>query len=63
MHLIKGEETSKKNRPPPFYVSLILGEKIVHNCTIDLGANSFVMSGGVADLLGIKYGPMVRDVL
>ena len=36
-------ETSKKVRPPPFYVSLIIGDKLVHNFMIDLGASSSMM--------------------
>jgi predicted aspartyl protease len=44
-----GEETSKKVRPPPFYVSLIIGGKLVHNCMIDSGASSSVMPRCVAD--------------
>ena len=57
-----GEETRKKVRPPPFYVSLIIGGKLVHNCMIDLGASSSVMPRCVADALGMKYEPIVRDV-
>ena len=49
--------------PPLFYVSLIIGEKLVHNCVINSSANHFVMPKCVADLMGIKNGPMVRDVL
>ena len=59
----KGVETSKKVRPPPFYVSLIIGDKLVHNCMIDSRASISVMRRCIADLLGIKYEPMVRDVL
>ncbi len=33
-------ETNKKVRPPPFYVSLIIGGKLVHNCMIDSRASS-----------------------
>ena len=60
---IKGGETSKKVRPPPFYVSLIIGDKLVHNCMIDSGASSSSMPSSVANLLDIKYEPIVRDVL
>ena len=56
-------ETSKKVRPPPFYVSLIIGGKLVHNCMIDSGASSSVMPRCVANALGMKYEPIVRDVL
>ena len=60
---IKEGETSKKIRPPPFYVSLIIEDKIIHNYMIDSGASSSIMPKSVADLLGIKYEPMIRDVL
>ena len=38
----KEVETSKKVRPP-FYVSLIIGDKLVHNCMIDLRGSSSVI--------------------
>jgi hypothetical protein len=60
---VGGEETSKKVIPPPFYVSLIIGGKLVHNCMLDSGASSSVMPRCVADALGMKYEPIVRDVL
>ena len=60
---MKQGETSKKIKPPPFYVSLIIGDKIVHNCMIYSRASSFVIPRYVANLMGIKYEPMVRDVL
>ena len=56
-------ETSKNVRPPPFYVSLIIGDKLIHNCMIDSGASSLVMPRCVADALEMKYEPIVRDVL
>ena len=59
----KEVETSKKVRPPPFYISLIIGDTLVHNCMIDSGASSSVMPRHIANLFGIKYEPMVRDVL
>lgn len=42
---------------------LIIGDKIVHNFMIDSGASSSMMPRCVAKFLGIKYEPMVRDVL
>ena len=63
IHPSKEVETSKKVRPPPFYVSLIIGDKLVHNCMIDSGASSSVMPRCVADVLEMKYEPIVRDVL
>ena len=59
----KEVETSKKVRPPPFYVSLIIGDKLVHNCMIDSGASSSVMPRCVVDALEMKYEPIVKDVL
>ena len=63
VQLLREEETSKKVRPPPFYVSLIIGGKLYHNCMIDSGASSSVMPRCVADALGMKYEPIIRDVL
>ena len=59
----KRGDRNKKNKPPPFYVSLIIGDKLVHNYMIDSGASSSVMPKCIANLLGIKYEPMVSDVL
>lgn len=50
-------------KPHPFYVSLIIGDKLVHNCMRDSGASNFIMPRCIADLLGIKYESMVRDVI
>lgn len=55
VQLAGGEETRKKVRPPPFYVSLIIGGKLVHNYMIDSGASSSVMPRCVANALGMKY--------
>lgn len=59
----KEVETSKKVRPPPFYVSLIIGDKLVHNYMIDSGASNSVMPKCVTDILEVKYEPIVRDIL
>ena len=42
-------ESSKIVKPPPFYLSLIIGDKLVHNCMIDSGATSSVMPKKIAD--------------
>lgn len=47
----KNDENSKSSitvqgkdvRPPPFYVSLIIGKNLVHNCMVDSGATCSVM--------------------
>ena len=54
---------SKKVRPPPFYVSIIIGDKLVHNCMVDSRASSSIMPKCVVDALEMKYGPIIRDVL
>ena len=63
MQPTKEGDTSKKTKPPPFYVSLIIGDKIAHNFMIDSRTSSSVMPKCVAKILGIKYEPMFRDVL
>ena len=57
------EGTSKKSKPSPFYLSLIIGDKIVHNCMIDSGASSSIMPRCVADQACLKYEPMIKHVL
>ena len=59
---IKEWEISKKLKTPPFYDSLIVGDKLVHNWMIDLEASSSVEPRSVANLLDIKYEPIVSDV-
>ena len=59
----KEGDTSKKIKPPRIYVSLIIGDKLVHNCMINSRAISFVMPKCIVDLLHIKYETLVRDVL
>lgn len=59
----KERDTSKKNKPPHFYVSLIIGDKLAHNCMIDFGASNSVMPKCIAKILGIKYESMFRDVI
>ncbi len=51
----KNEQQPLIVKPPPFYVSLIIGEHLVHNCMIDSRASSSVMPKQIADKLGIKY--------
>lgn len=54
----KNKPTIPIVKPPPFYVSLIIGNNLVHNCIIDSGATSLVMPKKVADQLGLKYQPL-----
>lgn len=66
MCLVKPLEVEKSTRiskPPPFHLSLIIGDNLVHNCMIDLGASSLVMPNNVANHLGIKYEPVTKGVV
>ena len=58
-----GEVTSKKSKPSPFYLSLIIGDKILHNCMIDSRASISTMPRCVVDQLGMKYEPVINHVL
>lgn len=60
----KGVKIQGKDiKPPPFYVSLIIGDKLVHNCMVDSGATSFVMPKKIADQLNLKYEPLEKGVV
>lgn len=59
----KEGETSKKQKPPPFYVSFIIGDMLVHNYMVGLGASSSVMPRSTASMLGIEYEPIIKIVL
>ena len=49
-------------KPSPFYISLIIGDKIAHNCMIDSGTSTSVMPKRTTDQLGIKYEPMTNGI-
>ena len=55
-------EVSRKIKPLPFNVSLLIGDKLVNNYMIDSGASSSVMPKCGVDTLEMKYEP-VKDVL
>ncbi|KAH9299879.1 hypothetical protein KI387_044102 [Taxus chinensis] len=48
-----GRQQGKMLNPPPFYVSLIIRDKLGHNCMIDSGASSSMMPKKIADQLGL----------
>ena len=65
---VNNEENNNKPavltvKPPPFYVSLIIGNNLVHNWMIDSGATSSVMPKKVADQLELKYQPLKKGVV
>lgn len=49
------KEVGKEVKPPPFYVSIIIGDKLVHNCMVDSGASRSVMPKQIVDKFGLKY--------
>ncbi|KAH9293824.1 hypothetical protein KI387_040972, partial [Taxus chinensis] len=58
-----GGQQGKMLKPPPFYVSLIIGNQLVHNCMIDSGASSSVMPKQIADQLGLQYETISKGVV
>lgn len=60
---IKSEKPTQKVKPPPFFVSLIIGDKIVHNCMIDSGASSSIMPKSLVYKLGLTYEPLSKGVV
>ncbi len=59
----KDEGANKKSKPSPFYLSLIIKDRILHHFLIDSGAGSSIMPTCVAHQLGIKYESMIKHVL
>ncbi|KAH9297975.1 hypothetical protein KI387_029657, partial [Taxus chinensis] len=56
-------QQGKMLKPPSFYVSLIIGNQLVHNCIIDSGASSYVMPKQIADQLGLQYETISKGVV
>lgn len=52
-----------KPQPNPFYLTLIVGDKLLHNSMIDYGASTTVMPKQITELLNIKYEPLNRGVM
>ena len=45
---------SRKEDHPPFYVSLMIGDLLLHNCMLDSGSSSNVMTKKVMDQLKLR---------
>ncbi|KAH9308710.1 hypothetical protein KI387_036621, partial [Taxus chinensis] len=58
-----GGQQGKTLKPPPFYVSLIIGNQLVHNCMIDSGVSSSGMPKRIADQLGIQHEVISKGVV
>lgn len=47
----------------PFYLTVIVGDKLLHNSMIDSGASTTIMPRHIAEVLNIKYEPLNRGVI
>ena len=47
---------------PPFYISLNIHDKILHNCLLDLGASHNLMPKAVMDELGLNITKPYHDL-
>lgn len=52
-----------KPKPNPFYLTLIVGDKLLHNSMIDSRASTTVMPKQIAEVLNIKYDPLNKGVM
>lgn len=52
-----------KSKPNPFYLTLIVGDKLLHNLMIDSGAITTVMPKKIVEVLNIKYEPLSKGVM
>ena len=57
------QQPSNLVKPPPFYVTIIIGKYLVHNCMIDSGATNSVMPKKIADQLDLKYETLEKGVV
>lgn len=58
---IKEKEVRKIN-PTPFILTLIVGDKLLHNNMINSRASTAVMSKQVADALNLSTNPLKREL-
>lgn len=63
----RAKESLAKDRsrlkPYPFFLTLIVGKKILHNAMIDSGASTTAMPKQIVEALGLNYEPMKRGVM
>lgn len=52
-----------KPKPNPFYLTLIVGDKLLHNSMIDFGASTTIMPKQIVEVLNIKNEPLNRSVM
>jgi len=61
--LLNAKAKVSKNKPTPFYLTLIIGKKLLHNSMIDSSASTTVMPKTIADSLEVKYELMEKGVM
>ena len=59
----RSQTQGKDVKPPPFYVSLIIGNNLVHNCMVDRGAPSSIMPKKIVDQLGLEYEALEKGII
>ena len=52
----------KSDFPPPFYITLIVHEKLLHNCLLDSGASHNLMPKVVMEALGMSITRPYHDL-
>lgn len=52
-----------KPKPKPFFLTLIVGKKLLHDSMIDSGASTIVMPKQIAKALDLSYEPLNRGVM
>lgn len=57
----KKEEIGKSN-PIPFILTLIVGDKLLHNSMIDFGVSTTIMPKQIVEALMLEYEPLNRGV-
>lgn len=56
-------QSEGKPKPKLFYLTLIVGDKLLHNSMIDFGTNTSVMPKQITEVLNIKYEPLNHSVM
>ena len=51
-----------KEDHPPFYISLIANDKLLHNCMLDSGASSNIVTKKVMEKMGLKITRPYQNV-
>jgi hypothetical protein len=53
---------STKEDHPPFFVSLMITDLLLHNCMYDFGASSNIITKNVIELLNLKISILYHNV-